>query len=124
MLLRAFGREKYINLIQQNLDDINYFAGLLERDPLFEVTAPVVSNIVCFRYNSGGLSEEQLEKLNRMILGELWKQVYWMISDTTLNGLYMLRACNVNHRSRKEDFDFLVEDIKKIGEELTQSLNP
>jgi glutamate/tyrosine decarboxylase-like PLP-dependent enzyme len=115
MLLRAYGRDKYSNLVQQNIDQIQYLAGLIQKEPNMEITAPVVSNIVCFRYVHDGLSEAELEKLNRKILGELWKVNLWMITDTTIKGKYMLRACNVNHRSRNEDFDTLVDRIKKIG---------
>ena len=121
MLLRAYGKRKYRQLVQQNIEGINYLAGLLEKDPLFELTAPVVSNVVCFRYNPGGLSEEQLEKLNKMILGKLWAIVSWMISDTTLNGRYMLRACNVNHRTKLGDFDVLIHRIKEIVEEIQKT---
>jgi hypothetical protein len=78
----------------------------------------VASNVVCFRYIKDGLSEADIEKLNRMILSELWKINLWMISDTTIKGKYMLRACNVNHRSRFSDFDVLVERITGIGETL------
>ena len=123
MHMRAHGKNKYKRLIQQNINDIEYLASLLESDSVFEITAPVVSNIVCFRYNPGELSEEQLEKLNKGILGELWKTVWGMISDTTLNGMYMLRVCNINHRSRREDFDFLVDAIKKIGARLETSFS-
>ena len=116
MLLRAYGKDKYRGLIQQNIAGIHYLAKNLENHPLFEVTAPVVSNIVCFRYNPGGLSEEELEKLNRMILGGLWNELMGYISDTTLKGKYMLRACNVNHRSKYTDFDVFIEKMITIGD--------
>jgi len=55
-----------------------------------------------------------------MILGELWKINLFMITDTTIKGRYMLRACNVNHRSQREDFDILVERITSIGKTLSK----
>ena len=122
MLLRAYGRDKYSNLVQQNIDQINYLAELIQKEPSMEVTIPVVSNIVCFRYIHDGLSEADIEKLNKMILGELWKINLWMISDTTIKGKYMLRACNVNHRTRREDFNILVDNIKKIGTKMVKEL--
>ena len=115
MLLRAFGKNKYKRLIQQNLDQINYLAELVKRTPQLEVTAPVASNIVCFRYIREGLTEDELEKLNRDIFGRLRMSNFGIISDTTIKDKYMLRACCVNHRSRKEDFDFLIDEINKIG---------
>jgi glutamate/tyrosine decarboxylase-like PLP-dependent enzyme len=122
MLLRAYGRNKYSRLVQQNLDQIKYLASLIEKEPNMELTAPVISNIACFRYNPGGLDEEQLEKLNKMIAQELWKINFWIVSDTKIKGRYMLRACNVNHRSRREDFDFLVNEVKKIGVKCVKEL--
>jgi len=115
MLLRAHGRNKYARLVQQNIDQINYLAYLIEKDPNIELIAPVISNIACFRYNPGGLDDGQLERLNKMVMQELWKINQSIITDTKIKGKHMLRACNVNHRSRREDFDFLVDEINKIG---------
>ena len=120
LLLRAYGRDRYSKLVEQNIDQIHYLAELIRREPNMEITASVASNIVCFRYIKDGLSEADVEKLNRMILGELWKTNLWMISDTTIKGRYMLRACNVNHRTRFADFDVFLERIKNIGETLLQ----
>jgi glutamate/tyrosine decarboxylase-like PLP-dependent enzyme len=116
MLLRAYGKEKYSRLVQQNIDQINYLAELITTEPNMEITATLFSNVVCFRYKPKGFTETELEKLNRLILEDLWQINFWMISDTTIQGRYMLRACCVNHRSQREDFDFLVSEIKKAGE--------
>jgi glutamate/tyrosine decarboxylase-like PLP-dependent enzyme len=123
MLLRAYGRNKYARLVQQNIDQIRYLADMIEGEPNIELTAPVISNIACFRYNPGGLDEEQLEKLNKAVAQELWKINFWIVSDTRIKGRYMLRACNVNHRSRGEDFEFLVDEVKKIGGECVKKIS-
>jgi hypothetical protein len=39
-------------------------------------------------------------------------------SYTTLDGKYCLRAAIANHRSRREDFDLLVQEVLKVGKEL------
>lgn len=118
MLLRAYGKRKYRRLIQQNIDQMKYLADLVRGESCLEVTAPVASNIVCFRYVHDGYSQSELEALNRRILGELWKSNFFIVSDTTVKGRYTLRACCVNHRSRREDFDFLVGEVKRLGEKL------
>jgi aromatic-L-amino-acid decarboxylase len=120
MLLRAFGRDKYSDLVQQNIEQIHYLAELIRKEPNMEMMAPVVSNVVCFRYVHDGVNESDIEGLNRMILNELWKINGLMISSTTINGRYMLRACNVNHRSTYSDFDVLVERITSIGETVAK----
>jgi aromatic-L-amino-acid/L-tryptophan decarboxylase len=115
MLIRAYGREKYSRLIQQNLDQAKYLAGLVEKDPEMELTAPVASNVVCFRFNPGGLSEAELDGLNKKIIGEIYKIRFWMISDTVVKGRFTLRAAITNHRSKLEDFDYLYKLVKELG---------
>jgi hypothetical protein len=39
-------------------------------------------------------------------------------SYTRLNGTFALRASITNHRSTRRDFDFLVEKVVEIGEEV------
>jgi glutamate/tyrosine decarboxylase-like PLP-dependent enzyme len=122
MLLRAHGKSKYSHLIQQNIDQTNYLAGLIEKEPDMEIATPVVSNVVCFRYRPEGLREKELEELNMMINRDLNDISLGMISDTTIRGKYVLRACNVNHRSQRKDFEYLVEKVKEIGERKLSQL--
>lgn len=89
-----------------------------------EITAPVVSNIVCFRYKPKQLPEPELETLNKLICSDLNQRSFWMVSDTTIKSKYMLRACNVNHQSKKQDFDFLVREGKKTGEKVISHIKP
>jgi aromatic-L-amino-acid decarboxylase len=120
LLLRAYGSDKYSKLVQQNIDQINYLASLIDDEPYMLVCAPVESNIVCFQYRPKSLSEEQSEKLNRAIYASISEISRGVVSDTTIKGKYVLRACNVNHRSRYEDFDWLVAEVKRIGAELVE----
>lgn len=122
MLLRAYGENKYSNLIQQNIDQANYLADLFRRETEIEIGAPVVSNIVCFRYKPSKLSSNQVEKLNRLLFDDLNKRYFLMISDTTLKGKYLLRACIVNHRTKKEDLEFLVDEVKKTGARMLSEM--
>ena len=41
-------------------------------------------------------------------------------SYTTLHGKYALRVANTNHRTRREDFDILVDTTLRIGKEILQ----
>ena len=115
MLLRAYGKNKYSNLIQQNIDQINYLSQLIRKQPDMEIGAPVASNIVCFRYKPSKLNEAELERLNKQVFNDMNKRAFLMISDTTIKGKYLLRACNVNHRTKKQDFEFLVDEVRKTG---------
>jgi glutamate/tyrosine decarboxylase-like PLP-dependent enzyme len=89
----------------------------VEKDPEMELTAPVASNVVCFRYNPGGLNEAELNRLNRIIIDEVYKIRWWMISDTVIKGRFTLRAAITNHRSKCEDFDYIYNLVKGFGRE-------
>ncbi len=120
MLLRAYGRDKYCKLVQQNIDQINYLGELVRREPNLEITVPIISNVLCFRYFRDAVSDADLDEVNRMIMYELWKINWGMISDTRIKGKYTLRVCNVNHRTTFRDFDILIEEVTNIGDILAQ----
>jgi glutamate/tyrosine decarboxylase-like PLP-dependent enzyme len=122
MLLRAYSRDKYSRLIQQNTDQARYLASLIEKDPQMELTAPVATNVVNFRFNPGGLTEDEVKDLNKKIIGEIYKIRFWMISDTVLKGRFTLRAAITNHRSRREDFDYIYNLVKELGKKALQGL--
>ena len=122
LLLRAYGREKYSRLIQQNIDQAKYLANLVESDSEMELTAPVTSNVICFRYNPGGLSEHELDDLNKTVISEIYKIIFWMISDTVIKGRFSLRAAIVNHRSKRGDFDYLHNLVKELGRKALSDL--
>ena len=120
MSLKVHGSEKYRRLIQQNVDQADYLARLVQSEPELELSAPVALNIVCFRYVKQGLDPEQVNKLNEHIVMTLQEQGVVVVSGTTVSGQYVLHVANVNHRSRREDFDILVREVIRVGRELSR----
>ncbi len=118
MSLKEHGVAKYGRLIRQNVDQAGYLAGLVDAAPDLERLAPAPLNIVCFRYNPGGLDDAELNALNQEILFELHERGLAVPTYTTLGGKYALRVANTNHRSRREDFDLLIESVRRLGPEL------
>jgi glutamate/tyrosine decarboxylase-like PLP-dependent enzyme len=116
--LKEHGLRKYARLIEQNVDQARYLAGLVEATPELELLAPVHLNVVCFRYVKPGLDEAALDALNKAILVELQEQGIAVLSGTTVHGKYALRAGITNHRSRREDFDILVREVLRVGQKL------
>ena len=43
-------------------------------------------------------------------------------SNTRLNGRYAIRVANTNHRSRREDFDLLVQTVVRLGDALAAEI--
>jgi len=112
--VRALGR-----LIEQNVAQAQYLAELIEEHPELELLAPVPLNIVCFRYVSPGVSENELNDLNQELLVRLQESGVAMPSGTVLEGRYAIRCAITNHRSRRADFEILVDAVISLGRELS-----
>jgi aromatic-L-amino-acid/L-tryptophan decarboxylase len=78
----------------------------------------VTLNIVCFRYVAPGLDKEGLNAFNTELLTRLQESGVAAPSGTSVNGTYAIRCAITNHRSRREDFDILVNEVVKLGDEL------
>ena len=122
MAIKEYGCNKLGRLIQQNIDQAHYLADLIDASPELELLAPVMLNVVCFRYIQPNLNEDVLDELNVKILAELQEQGIAAPSSTTINGKHVLHVAHTNHRSRRADFDVLVGEVKRIGDELSQLL--
>jgi len=118
MLLKEHGLQKYASLIRQNISQARYLGSLAEEHEELELLTPVSLNIVCYRYNPGGLSEADLNGLNKEILMQLQLEGIAAPSYTLLKGKYALRVAITNHRSRRQDFDLLAEATCRIGRSL------
>jgi glutamate/tyrosine decarboxylase-like PLP-dependent enzyme len=124
MSLKEHGSRKYARIIQQNIDQACYLGELVKASPELELAAPVTLNVVCFRYVAPAIANAKLDELNKLIAIELQEQGVAVLSGTVINGIYVLRAANVNHRSRREDFEVLVREVIRIGKELTVDRQP
>jgi aromatic-L-amino-acid decarboxylase len=118
MSLKENGIRRYQQMIRKNLQQAQYLAELVKQSSNLELLADVTLNIVCYRFNPGGLNNEELNIINKEILMRLHEQGIAAPSYTLLNGQYAIRAAITNHRSQQEDFDILVEHTLRIGKEL------
>jgi len=118
MSLKTHGVERYARLIERNVAQARYLAGLVEAAPDLELLAPVALNIVCFRYARPGLPPGGLDALNRELLLRLQETGVAVPSSAVVGGSAAIRVAIANHRSRREDFDALVEAVRRIGGEL------
>jgi aromatic-L-amino-acid decarboxylase len=119
MSFKQHGTLKYGRLIQQNIDQARYLAEMVDAAPELELVAPVMLNVVCFRYVRTGLDDAALDEVNKRIVTELQERGIAVPSGTTLNGKYVLHVANTNHRSIREDFDVLIHQVIQIGGEET-----
>jgi glutamate/tyrosine decarboxylase-like PLP-dependent enzyme len=118
MMLKHHGALRFGQLIDQNIEQARYLTALVEADPSLELMAPTATSVVCFRFDPGGLDEDELRALNTELLLRLQESGLAVPSETTLRGRYCLRAAFCNHRTRHADVDALAAAVTRLGHAL------
>ncbi len=121
MALKEHGAEKFGRLMDQNVEQAKYLTRLVEAEPLLSLMAPTAINIVCFRFDPGGIDEAALKPLNIEIMVGLQEDGVAVLSDTTLRGGHCLRVAICNHRTRRSDLELLTAEVVRRGLVLTGS---
>jgi len=118
MSIREHGLAKFGRLIDQDIRHAQYLSGRVKPTPGLTLCFPTSINIVCFRYDPGGLPEAGLKRLNTEIMVRMQESGIAAVSDTTVQGRHCLRAAINNHRTRPSDLDLLVAEVVRLGAEL------
>jgi aromatic-L-amino-acid decarboxylase len=64
---------------------------MIRNEEDFEILAPVVINVVCFRYKPEGLGEDYLNRINEKLNHALNDSGKMYLSHTVVRGKYTLR---------------------------------
>lgn len=119
MTLKTFGLRKMAAQIEQNMEQAQFLERRVQEEPELELLVPRRMNIVCFWYSGSAPRDEEFSNaLNRELVIRLQESGEFVVSGTELGGRYVLRIANVNHRSRMQDFEDLVQATLRIGREL------
>jgi aromatic-L-amino-acid/L-tryptophan decarboxylase len=121
MSLKEHGVRRYARLIEQNVRQARALAERIDATPELERCAPVPLNIVCFRYRGSSTDPVELDRINQEILFQLQESGVAVPSSTRIDGRLALRVAIVNHRSRTEDFELLVNEVLERGRKLAGS---
>lgn len=111
LTFQAYGVDKMVRLIEQNVDQAAYLGRRIEERPELELVTPVHLNVVCFRHRGP-------DSLNEEILLRLQESGIASPSGTRLGGRHVIRVCIVNHRTRREDLDLMLDTVLRLGGEL------
>jgi aromatic-L-amino-acid decarboxylase len=110
--LRYHGLEAFRKSIQADLDHAQLLAELIGKQPRLELVAPVPLSAVCWRWRDGD------DAFNTKLLKRIIQRGRVYISNATIHGRFALRACFVNHRTKKEDVRAVLEETVAAAEEL------
>ncbi len=116
--LKAYGRDGHRRIVEHCLDIAQHFASVVDENPLLERMADVPLNIVAFRYNPGGRTDDQLDKLNQELGVAVLADGRFLVGTSKLGPRTIFRPAFSNWRTRFEDVEALACVICEIANAL------
>jgi aromatic-L-amino-acid decarboxylase len=117
-IIRYFGVDGLAERIGQHINLAKEFAGWIAEDKEFELLAPVPFSTVCFRYNPGNKSEEELNRLNEKLLEDINSSGKIFLSHTKLNSKFTIRLTIGSIRQEKRHIEEAWVIIKSTAKRL------
>lgn len=116
-VIRSFGVNGLKEKLRYHISLAKKFEEMLRQNEEFEILAPVVANLICFRYKPKNISdEESLNKLNESILIKINKTGKIYLTHTKLSGKFTLRMVigqtNVEEKHIEEAYKTIIETAK------------
>src|ERR1700690_3590770 len=121
--LRYHGLNAFRAAIQQDLDHAQHLAAAIEDSQSLELLGPVELSAVCFRHLlNEDASEETRNRFNLALLKCIVARGRVYLSNAELKGKFCLRACIVNHRTKKTDIDAVVREVLEVAPVVASEL--
>jgi len=112
-IIRYFGVEGLAARIKLHIELAQEFAKWVDDEKDFERMAPVPFSTICFRYNPGNKTEDELNKLNERLLEEINASGKIFLSHTKLHGKFVIRLTIGSIRHERRHVEEAWEIIKK-----------
>lgn len=114
--LRYHGLAAFRAAIAENLRQAGLLADLVDREPSLERMAEVPLSAVCFRWRDADTAS--LDERNAEILDRVNRRGRVYLSNATVRGSFVLRACITNHRTTDDDVAAVIEEVMAVASEM------
>jgi aromatic-L-amino-acid decarboxylase len=119
-VIRSYGTEGLRTKVREHIRIAACLSEMIIKESDFEILAPVVISVVCFRYNPAGCNEDQINALNEKLNHKLNDSGKLYLSHTILNNKYTLRMVTAQTNVTLEHIEKAWELIKKTARSLNQ----
>jgi aromatic-L-amino-acid decarboxylase len=106
-VMRYYGRQGIAAILRRHIADAQEFRRWVEADDRFEVAAPVLFSLVCFRLKGG-------DELNRRLVDDLNRTGVAFLAGTMLNGRFVIRLAVGHHRTTRQDLRVVWDKIREL----------
>jgi len=117
-VIRYFGVEGLSELIIKHIKLAKEFAEWIQKEKDFELLAPVPFSTVCFRYNTGNKTEDELNILNEKLFEIINSSGKIFLSHTKLDDKFVFRLTigSIRHES------WHIEEAWKVIKQSAESI--
>jgi glutamate/tyrosine decarboxylase-like PLP-dependent enzyme len=116
--LKAYGRDGHRRIVEHCLDIAQHFAAQVRLHENLELMAEVPLNIVAFRFNPGGMGEQELDKLNQKLGKTVIADGRFMAGTSRIGPRTIFRPAFSNWRTRTQDVEEFAEVVLELGQTL------
>jgi glutamate/tyrosine decarboxylase-like PLP-dependent enzyme len=113
--LRYHGFAAFRDAVAGNLEQARRLARLVDDEPHLERMADVPLSAVCFRWTG---ADGDLDEVNAALLERVNRRGRVYLSNATVRGHFVLRACITNHRTTDADVDAIVEEVREAAAQV------
>jgi aromatic-L-amino-acid decarboxylase len=117
-VIRMYGVEGLREKIRYHIKLASRLTDIISGEPDFEILAPVVINVVCFRYRPAGVPEDKLNTINETLNHRLNDTGKIYLTHTNINGFYTLRMVTGQTNVRLEHVEKAWDLIKNTARGL------
>lgn len=115
-VIRSYGVEGLREKVREHIRIAARLSEMITSEPDFELLAPVILSVVCFRYHPAGFTESQVNHINEKLNHELNDSGKMYLTHTVLNGKYTLRMVtsqtNVTLAHIEKAWTFILETAR------------
>jgi len=117
-VIRSYGTEGLRDKIRYHIRIAAHLSEMISKEADFEILAPAIISVVCFRYSPAGYNEDQINSLNEKLNHQLNDSGRLYLSHTVLIGKYTLRMVTAQTNVTLEHVEKAWELIKKTARSL------
>jgi aromatic-L-amino-acid decarboxylase len=117
-VIRTYGTEGLQEKVRYHIHIASELKKMISEESDFEILAPVIISVVCFRYRPRGYSEEEINALNEKLNHQLNDTGKLYLSHTVLNGRYTLRMVTAQTNVRLEHVERAWNLIRSMARKL------
>ena len=117
--IKAYGREGHRRIVEHCLDIAQHFAQQVNQTTQLELMNDVQLNIVAFRYNPGGMNDEQLDELNEQLGEAVLADGRFLVGTSKIGPRTVFRPAFSNWRTRPEDVEEFAAVVLEVAESIS-----